>query len=213
MKHKNIQFLCGTLILEGICYYPEGRGKFPGVVLCHPHPLYGGSMYNNVIMALASALPMKGIIAFAFNFRGVGRSQGRFDNGIGEKEDVQAAVDWLILQPEVDAGNIGMSGYSFGASVALPEARHDLRVRALALISPALLDESKIAQLVDYPVTKFIISGDADEYIPINQLEQMKQKTADPKKFEIVSGVNHFWHGYEAIMAEKVAAFFSEVFN
>jgi alpha/beta superfamily hydrolase len=211
MKTKNIFFPCGKLQLEGVCWYPDKNDKFPCVVLCHPHPMYGGSMNNNVIMALASALPPKGIIALMFNFRGVGKSQGSFDNGIGEQEDAKAAVDWLVAQPEVDADKIVMAGYSFGASVALPEARHDPRVRALALISPALIDEPKMAQLGDYPIPKLIICGDADEFVPISQLDLMKQKTAEPKQFEIIPGVNHFWLGYETIMAEKVATFFSEV--
>jgi alpha/beta superfamily hydrolase len=213
VKTKNTFFPCGKLNLEGVFYYPDRTGKSSGVVLCHPYPLYGGSMNNNVIMALASALPPKGIIAFMFNFRGVGNSQGKFDNGIGEQEDVKAAIDWLESQPEVDAGKIGIAGYSFGASVALPEAHHDPRVRALALISPALMDEPKITQLSDYPVPKLIISGDADEFVPSAQLDLMKQKAAEPKQFEIIPGVNHFWLGHETIMAEKVATFFSMLFR
>jgi alpha/beta superfamily hydrolase len=213
MKTKNVFFPCGKLQLEGVCYYPDGNEKFPGVVLCHPHPQYGGSMNNNVIMALATALLPKGIIAFMFNFRGVGKSQGSFNNGIGEQEDVKAAVDWLTSQPEVDNDSIGVAGYSFGASVALPEACHDARVRALALISPALIDEPKMAQLNDYPVPKLIISGDADEFVPTKQLDLMKQKAAEPKQFELIPSVNHFWHGYETIMADKVAVFFSLLFK
>jgi alpha/beta superfamily hydrolase len=213
MKTRDVRFTCGKLKLEGICYYPDGKGKFPGVVLCHPHPIYGGSMDNNVIMALASALTPKGIIAFMFNFRGVGRSQGSFGDGIDEQEDVKAAIDWLAAQSEVDDGRIGVAGYSFGASVALPEARHDARVRALALISPALMDEPKIAQLSDYSIPKLIISGDADELVSAKQLDVMKQKAAEPKRFELVPGVNHFWLGHETILAEKVTTFFSVVFR
>src|SRR4030042_345778 len=109
MKTRDVRFTCGKLKLEGVCYYPDGAGKFPGVVLCHPHPMYGGSMINNVILELATVLPLKGIIALMFNFRSVGRSQGSFDNGTGEQEDVKAAIDWLISQPEVDAGRIGVA--------------------------------------------------------------------------------------------------------
>jgi alpha/beta superfamily hydrolase len=213
MKNKDVLFPCGQLQLEGVCYYPDGAGKFPGVVLCHPHPRYGGSMINNVILELATVLPSKGIIAFIFNFRGVGKSQGSFDSGIGEQEDVKAAIDWLVSQPEADTGRIGVAGYSFGASVALPETRHDPRVRALALISPALMDDPKISHLSDYPIPKLIISGDADEYVSSRQLDLVKQQTAEPKQFEIIHGVDHFWHGYEDTLAEKVTTFFDVVFN
>ncbi len=213
MKTKDVLFPCGKLKLEGTCYYPDGQGRFPAVALCHPHPLYGGSMNNNVILSIASALAKQSIIAFMFNFRGVGRSQGSFGGGEDEQQDLKAAIDWLTAQAEVDAGMIGVAGYSFGAFVALPEARHDPRVRALALISPALIDDARIAQLGDYRIPRFIISGSADEYVAEKQLKLMEQKAADPKRLEIIPGADHFWHGYEAMLAERVATFFSAAFS
>lgn len=213
MKTKDVFFPCGKLKLEGSCYYPDGKGKFPAVVLCHPHPLYGGSMDNNVILAVASALAKKSIIALMFNFRGVGRSQGSFGGGEDEQQDLKAAIDWLAAQPEVDSGKIGVAGYSFGAFVALPQARQDPRVRALALISPALMDDTKMAQLSDYRVPKFIISGSADEHVAEKQLKLMEQKAADPKRLEIIPGADHFWVGHEAMLAERVMTFFSVLFT
>lgn len=213
MKTKDVFFPCGKLKLEGYCYYPDGKGKFPAVALCHPHPLYGGSMDNNVILSVASALAKQPIIAFMFNFRGVGRSQGSFGGGEDEQQDLKAAIDWLEAQAEVDAGRIGVAGYSFGAFVALPEARHDPRVRALALISPALMDDAKIAQLGDYRIPKFIISGSADEHVTEKQLKLMEQKAADPKRLEIIPGADHFWLGHEAALAERVVTFFSAAFS
>ena len=109
MKHASISFPCGDLILEGGCYYPEGDSPLSGVILCHPHPLYGGSMNNNVIQTLAATLVKCSIIAFMFNFRGVGRSEGSFGDGIDEQEDVIAAIDWLVSQTEIDADDITRS--------------------------------------------------------------------------------------------------------
>ena len=213
MKTKNVTFPCGELKLEGACYYPDGKGRFPAVALCHPHPLYGGSMDNNVILAVAAALAKQSIIAFMFNFRGVGRSQGSFGGGENEQQDLKAAIDWLAKQPEVAAGRIGVAGYSFGAFVALPEAHHDPRVRALALISPALMDDAKITQLGDCRIPKFIISGSADEHVAEKQLKLMEQKAADPKRLEIIPGADHFWLGNEATLAERVVTFFSAAFT
>ncbi len=159
MKIKHVLFPCGDLTLEGACYYPADPGKFPGVVICHPHPLYGGSMGNKVVREIASALIKHSIIAFTFNFRGVGKSQGNYGNGIDEKKDVVAAIDWLSSQPEVEKSKIGLAGYSFGASVALPEACDDPRVSALALISPALLDQPKMEQLRNCTMPGLIICG------------------------------------------------------
>jgi alpha/beta superfamily hydrolase len=213
MKTKSVRFPCGKLELEGCCYYPDGGGKFPGVVLCHPHPLYGGSMNNNVVQTLASDLVKKSIVALMFNFRGVGRSQGEFDNGNAEQEDVSAALDWLEAQPELDKSKLGVAGYSFGASVALPEACHDPRVRALALISPALMDQAKIAQLKDCQIPKLIVSGDADDFVSEEQLKLMQKEAADSTQIEIVPGVDHFWISHEAELADKVANFLSGLFT
>ncbi|MCJ7791427.1 MAG: dienelactone hydrolase family protein [Dehalococcoidia bacterium] len=180
---------------------------FPAVVLCHPHPLYGGSMNNNVIMAVSSALVEKSMAAFMFNFRGVGGSQGSFGDGIAEQEDVAAAISWIISQPEVDSERVGLSGYSFGAAVALPAAGTDDRVRAVALISlpPGPL---QISQLKDCAKPKFLICGTNDFVVPLDQAKLLNQEAAEPKQIELVDGADHFWLGYETVLAEKVVAFF-----
>lgn len=100
LRQSAVSFPCGKLRLEGICYFPEGKEVFPAVVLCHPHPLYGGSMDNNVVLAVASVLVSKSIIALMFNFRGVGGSEGGYGGGVAEQEDVKAAIKWLISQSE-----------------------------------------------------------------------------------------------------------------
>jgi alpha/beta superfamily hydrolase len=213
MKTKSILFPSGKLTLEGICHYPDGDGKFPGVVLCHPHPLQGGSLDSSVIHAVASALINESIIAFMFNFRGVGRSQGRFDDGIGERDDVAAAVHWLAAQPEVDNSRIGLAGYSFGAFMTLSEACSDPRIKALALISLVMINKAKIEHLRNCKVPKLLIIGDADQLISSEQLEMVRKDTAEPKQIEIIPGVDHFWASQETVMADKVASFFNTVFK
>ena len=136
MKPQQVSFACGSLKLEGLYYGVESAGPVPAVVVCHPHPLYGGSMRNNVTYALADALVKCGIAALLFNFRGVGRSQGSHGGGIAEQEDVRAALDWLGPGKGVDAGRLGLAGYSFGAGVAYPVGCRDERVKAIALVSP-----------------------------------------------------------------------------
>ena len=91
-------------------------------------------MDNNVILSISLALAEKSVIAFMFNFRGVGSSQGKYGDGIAEQEDVAAAISWVISQSEADSNKVGLSGYSFGAAVALPVACTDERVKAVALI-------------------------------------------------------------------------------
>ena len=168
-------------------------------------------MDSNVVLAVGSTLVDKSTIAFMFNFRGVGGSQGSFGGGVAEQEDVAAAVSWLACQPEVDAGRMGLVGYSFGAAVVLPVACSDKRVKAMALISPPL-EPSQISQLKDCAKPKLIVCGTKDFVISLEKAELMNREAAEPKQFELVSGADHFWSGHEVAMAEKVAAFFSTSF-
>jgi alpha/beta superfamily hydrolase len=209
LRQSAVSFTSGKLTLQGICYFPDGDGVFPAVVLCHPHPLYGGSMDNNVILAASSALVERSIIAFMFNFRGVGDSQGSYGGGIAEQEDVKAAISWLGSQPVVDSSRLGLLGYSFGAGVALPVACDDDRVKAVALVSlpPG---PSQSSQLKGCIKPKLIICGTNDFVLPLDQAKLMNQEAAEPKQFELVPGADHFWVGYEPVLAEKVAAFFEK---
>jgi alpha/beta superfamily hydrolase len=166
-------------------------------------------MDNNVILAVSSALVERSTIAFMFNFRGVGGSQGSYGDGIDEQEDVKAAISWLVSQPAVDSNRLGLLGYSFGAAVALPAACADERVKAVALVSlpPGPLQSS---QLKGCTKPKLIICGTNDFVVPLGQAKLLAREAAEPKQFELISGADHFWLGYEAVLAEKVTAFFED---
>jgi alpha/beta superfamily hydrolase len=163
-------------------------------------------MDNNVILSVSSALVEKSIMAFMFNFRGVGGSQGSFGGGIAEQEDVAAAISWLISQPVVDSNRVGLLGYSFGAAVALPVACADERVKAVALIS--MPPASQVSQLRGCLKPKLMACGTDDFVVPLDQAKLLNQEAAEPKQIELVDGADHFWLGYETVLAEKVAAFF-----
>src|SRR5438093_5275897 len=111
--------------LEALLHFPE-QMLAPGVVVCHPHPMYGGDMHNNVVDAVCETAVTEGIAALRFNFRGIGASEGRYDNGVGEQDDVRAALAYLRELPEVDSARVALAGYSFGAAVALQAADHQL---------------------------------------------------------------------------------------
>ena len=165
-------------------------------------------MDNNVILAVSSALVERSKIAFAFNFRGVGSSQGRYGDGIAELEDAKAAISWLVSQPAVDGKRLGLLGYSFGAAVALPVACYDERVKAVALISwpPG---RSHLSQLKGCTKPKLMACGTDDFVVSLDQAKLMNQEAAEPKQFELISGADHFWLGYETELVGKVAAFFN----
>ena len=201
MSRVHITFPCADISLEGVWHLPEGTGPFPAVIVCHPHPLYGGNMSNNVVFAICQALAQQSIAALRFNFRGVGKSGGEFGGGIAEQEDVKAALAFVSSTPNIDRKRIGLAGYSFGASVIVPVAVQDKRVKLLALVSPALSD-SGWGQLKGYAKPKFFIVGDNDFVIPEQQFWQQVKDIPEPKQCQIIAGADHFWAGFE----EEVAA-------
>jgi alpha/beta superfamily hydrolase len=210
MKKTRVSFPAGELFLEGILAIPEGAGPFPAVIVCHPHPLYGGSMDNNVVYSLCETLTRASLASFKFNFRGVGRSQGEFSQGIGEQEDVAAAIYFVSTVKEIDSKGIGLAGYSAGAGFALPVGFKDERIRALAAISPPLL-MFDFDFLKSCPKPKFLISGSRDDLIPIDQFLEFCQNLPEPKECQSIEGADHFWWGYESDLAAKVMAFFTKV--
>ena len=210
MKKIRISFPCGELFLEGILATPEGAGPFPAVIVCHPHPLYGGSMDNNVVYSLSETLTQASFVSFKFNFRGVGGSQGEFGQGIGEQEDVEAAISFMSTVKEVDSKRIGLAGYSAGAGFAFPVGCKDVRIKALAALSPplAIFD---FDFLKDCPKPKLFISGSRDNFTPIDRFLGFCQNLPEPKEYQSIEGADHFWWEYEPLLAAKVTAFFTKV--
>jgi alpha/beta superfamily hydrolase len=210
MKETRVDFLSGGFVLEGTLAIPEGAGPFPTVIVCHPHPLYGGDMDNNVVCKLSETLTQATLASLRFNFRGVGGSQGEFAQGIGEREDVEAAISFISTTREVDWQRIGLAGYSAGAGFAMPVGSSDTRIKALAGVSPPI-NMFDFEFLKSCPKPKLLISGGRDDFTPISQFLEFCQNLPEPKECESIEGANHFWWGYESSLAEKVAAFFTKV--
>ena len=210
MKELAASFPSADLFLEGILALPEGVGPFPAVIVCHPHPLYGGSMHNNVVYAISEALTQASLASLRFNFRGVGGSQGEFGHGRGEQEDVKAAISFISTLKEVDSRRIGLAGYSAGAGFALPVGSRDARTKALAAISPPL-SMFHFDFLRSCLKPKLGISGGRDDFTPAVQFLEFCQSLPEPKVCESIEGADHFWWGYEISLAAKVTLFFAEV--
>jgi alpha/beta superfamily hydrolase len=210
VKKTRVSFSSGGLVLEGILAIPEVAGPFPAVIVCHPHPLYGGSMDNNVVNSLSETLTRASLASLKFNFRGVAGSQGEFGQGIGEREDVEAAIAFISTVKEVDSKRIGLAGYSAGAGFALPVGFNDDRIKALAAVSPPL-PMFDFGFLQSCPKPKLLISGSKDDLIPINQFLEFCQNLPEPKECESIEGADHFWWGYEPILSAKMVAFLTRV--
>jgi alpha/beta superfamily hydrolase len=208
LKRLHISFPSGELSLEGVWHLPDSNGPLPAVIVCHPHPLYGGNMSANVVFYICQALALHNIAALRFNFRGVGKSQGRFGGGQAEQEDVRAALEFVLAADNIDKNRIGLAGYSFGGGVAAAVAVGEERVKMLALVSPALMGDWE--QLKEYTKPKFIIIGENDEVIPQGELRELFEEMPEPKRYEVIAGADHFWEGFVDELAEKVTGFFRE---
>ncbi|NMD43588.1 MAG: alpha/beta fold hydrolase [Firmicutes bacterium] len=208
MKQEKVFFPSGTLNLEGRLALLPRPGAGAGVVLCHPHPLYGGSMDNNVVYAISKALAEKGIASFCFNFRGVGRSEGVHDGGQGEIDDTLAAIDCLAGHSEIDSGRVGLAGYSFGGAIALSAGMQSGRIKAVAAVSPQEIPDLDFAA---WP--RLVLCGADDTLIPASFILQQKEKITGPDgagAVEVIKGADHFWHGDEKVLAGRIASFFEQ---
>jgi len=212
LSTERIKFPCGDITLEGEWHLPAGEGPFPGIVVCHPHPLYGGDMDNNVVVAICRELSRNSVAAFRFNFRGVGGSGGEYGGGVGEQGDVSAALDFVLATMAIDAGKIGLAGYSFGGGVVLSVALQDERVGLLALVSP-MISDGNWEKLKEYRQGKLIIVGGADSFISAEQFQQRIDSIADPKEYRVVSEADHSWWGHERELTQQVSGFFVSGFN
>jgi len=197
------------LRLEGVLHTALGKVvPRPGVVVCHPHSLHGGSMAVPVITATARELANRGMAALRFNFRGVGLSEGRFGGGVAEVADVAGAIDYLVAREDVDPQRIYLMGYSFGASVGLHHVEGDPRIAAVvALCLP--LGATSIGSLENdfwesCSTPKLFLVGDRDHICPLSELQALVQRLPEPKKLIVLEGADHFLWGREEEVAGAI---------
>lgn len=207
MKSEHVVIPCDEIKLEGVLHLPDGDLMYPAVVVCHPHPLYGGNMDNNVVMEICRTLVLREITALRINFRGVGGSGGTYGEGIKEQDDVKAALDYLCSRVKIDKEKLGLAGYSFGGAVALSVAQKEERVGKLILISPAL-GESEWDGLIKCTKPKLVLLGSNDMVIPNMRLNEFEK---DPQ-FQIIKGADHFWLGFEEEISKHILDFISKTF-
>ena len=178
------------LSLEAALALPAGARR--GVVVCHPHPLYGGDMDNPVVTTVAEACASAGLATLRFNFRGVGGSGGAWDEGRGEQADVRAALAHLRAHLPA-AARLALAGYSFGAAMSSAVAEGGEPLAGLALIAPPLAMrpwQPPASLAIDGPV--LLIAGDADSYCPVAALTALAR--ALPRAtLTVIDGTDHFF--------------------
>lgn len=180
-------------------------------LVCHPHPVYGGTLHNKVVFHTMKALNSFGFPVLRFNFRGAGLSEGEHAHGEGELDDVRAALDWLereYRQPIIFAG------FSFGAAVGLRAACPDDRVQALiSLGTPvAPIDDRRydFEFLADCTKPKLFVSGSRDQFAPKPQLQQVFATVPEPKKLVFIEAADHFFEGRLRELREAIELWIKE---
>jgi len=182
-------------------YEPRGKGR-AAMVICHPHPQYGGTMRNKVVYTVARAFADSRCATLRFNFRGVERSEGAWDEGRGEVEDVRAALDWMALRcPKI---SLWMAGFSFGCYAGLKAARSDARIERMFAVAPAVNHwDFSFMQGEMRPVT--VIHGDEDAIVPLSRVRPWV-KTLPRVRFHVVEGADHFFSGHLQDLRRLLAA-------
>lgn len=173
-------------------------------LVCHPHPLYGGTMHNKVVYHAMKALHSFGFPVLRFNFRGAGLSDGEHDRGRGEVDDVRAALDWLESHFHLP---IVFCGFSFGAATGLQAACGDGRVAGLiSLGTPLAIDDRGYSYqfLKDCSRPKLFVSGSRDQYSPPEALARVVELSAEPKEMVVVEGADHFFEGHLPAMQAAI---------
>jgi alpha/beta superfamily hydrolase len=173
-------------------------------LVCHPHPLFGGTLHNKVVFHAMKALNSFGFPVLRFNFRGAGLSAGHHDEGRGEVDDVKAALEWLESKFHLP---VIFAGFSFGAAAGLRAACPDPRVDAvIALGLPLQVEDRSYGYkfLLDCRKPKLFVSGAQDQFGPQYALEDLLQRVLEPKKLVIVAGADHFFAGHLAEMRRAI---------
>jgi len=210
MKEQHVTFASGALMLEGLLAKPEESAPVRGAVVCHPHPLYGGSMYNNVVDAMLAAMWKKEWATLRFNFRGVGESEGEHGGGAGEAEDAAAAVAFITSQPGVQRDGAVLAGYSFGSVAAMTAAPKIKHLGGLVLVAlPLKMADTRALKDLAGPIV--MAAGDGDMYCPVLQLQALHKDLGARAQLRIVEGADHFFGGFEVELAAAIESMLAAI--
>jgi len=200
--------------LEGR-YHQSKLADAPIAIVLHPHPLHGGNMNNRIIYTMYNAFVGRGFSVLRFNFRGVGRSQGVFDGGIGELSDAAYAFDWM-QQFNKNSRSCWIGGYSFGALISMQLMMRRPEIEGFISISPPANTED-FSFLAPCPSSGLISHGDADNLIPIEAASKLASKLRAQKNIEIeftaIKGADHFYKNKIDLLNTEICRYLDESFS
>jgi alpha/beta superfamily hydrolase len=209
MKEERVFIPSDGIQLEGLLGIQEASSFKGGVVLCHPHPQYGGNMDHPVVATAAEAGFEEGFFTLRFNFRGVGESGGSYGEGIGEQRDVKAAADYLYSKLRLDHFPLILVGYSFGAWAGFPVAVEDKRFEGVVAIAPPL-EISDFRCLQGCKKRKLFIVGNRDLFCPASRLEEWYRQLEEPKSLAIIPGADHFFLLHTRFLIQPLKEFLNK---
>jgi alpha/beta superfamily hydrolase len=190
--------------IEALLKEPKGAITRAAIV-CHPHPLHGGTLHNKVVYRIARAFYESGFAVMRFNFRGVGLSSGQHDYGRGEQEDLLAAIDFI--QQKYAGAELWLSGFSFGAGVML---KVGCRKQAAALVAVGLpVSKYNFDDLIGCDKPKLLVQGALDEFGSVAELGRLAAKLTAPTRVVIIEGADHFLEGHLHELEQIISDFIS----
>ncbi len=200
--------------LEGR-YHPAQEPNAPIALILHPHPQYGGTMNNKVVYNLFHIFVRRGFAVLRFNFRGVGRSQGVFDDGIGELSDAASALDWLqTMNP--NASSCWITGFSFGSWIGMQLLMRRPEIKGFITVAPPA-DNYDFSFLAPCPSSGLIVQGEADEIVEPAASEtlaiELQAKRAITIDYELIKGADHFFRGQLDEMTAVVENYLDKRFS
>jgi alpha/beta superfamily hydrolase len=188
--------------LEALLEEPEDRDPTEIALVCHPHPLFGGTMHNKVVYRIARGLRKAGCAVLRFNFRGVNRSEGEHAHGVGEQDDARTALAWL--RDRYPSLPFLMAGFSFGSRVILSVGCSQPDVRRLIAVGfPTRLP--MLQTLSSCVAPKIFVQSTHDEHGPKEELERVFASAAEPKKLIWIPAEDHFFQGALPGLEEEIA--------
>jgi hypothetical protein len=186
--------------LEALLEIPHGDPR-AAAVFAHPHPVHGGTMHTKAVFHAVKGLARVGVVVLRFNFRGVGRSPGTFDEGVGEKEDFRAALDFMHSRHA--ALPLWAGGFSFGSWIAMTLGADDPRVALMLGIAP-VVDQYDYDNVKQSAKPKFIIHGEADELISIKEVRRFYSECREPKELVVIDAGDHLFDGKASEVGDAV---------
>lgn len=189
--------------LQALYELPGDREPHSAAVICHPHPLHGGTLHNKVAHTLARAFVRLGFRALRFNFRGTEASEGTYDEGEGELDDALAAVEWLRSCGH--DGPLWVAGFSFGAAIAV-RAAEPARADGVVAVAPAIYRFAR--GVISLPHCPFlVIQGDEDELVDVQETIEWVNGLEPGPELLVMEGAEHFFHGRLVELRDAVMTF------